>query len=198
MLPNLGQDLFPTFKERGFLIHWITAPGTSADEERRMVTRLSTELKAIPGVRSFGSHIGQAFLGEEVVGINFGENWIGIDPSADYDKTVTAVRNVVDGYPGLYHDVQTYLNERIEEVLTGAKEPVVIRIYGQDLSVLRGKANEVQSRLGEIHGIEDNHIDLQVDIPQVQVEVDLARAARYGLKPGDVRRAASTMVVGTN
>jgi CzcA family heavy metal efflux pump len=196
IVPHLGQSLFPTFRERHFLIHWITAPGTSADEERRMVTMLSTELKAIPGVRSFGSHIGQAFLGEEVVGINFGENWIGIDPNADYDKTVTAVRNVVDGYPGLYHDVQTYLNERIEEVLTGAKEPVVIRIYGQDLSVLRAKANEVQSRLGEIQGIEDNHIDLQVDIPQVQVEVDLARAARYGLKPGDVRRAASTLVAG--
>ncbi len=196
LVPHLGQSLFPTFKERHFLIHWITAPGTSADEERRMVTKLSSELRAIPGVRTFGSHIGQAFLGEEVVGINFGENWIGLDPDADYDKTVTAVRNVVDGYPGLYHDVQTYLNERIEEVLTGAKEPVVVRIYGQDLKVLRAKAAEVQSRLGEIQGIEDNHVDLQVDIPQIQVEVDLARAAKYGLKPGDVRRAASTLVAG--
>jgi CzcA family heavy metal efflux pump len=196
IVPHLGQSLFPTFKERHFLIHWITAPGTSADEERRMVTKLSSELRAIPGVRTFGSHIGQAFLGEEVVGINFGENWIGLDPDADYDKTVTAVRNVVDGYPGLYHDVQTYLNERIEEVLTGAKEPVVVRIYGQDLRVLRAKAAEVQSRLGEIQGIEDNHVDLQVDIPQIQVEVDLARAAKYGLKPGDVRRAASTLVAG--
>jgi CzcA family heavy metal efflux pump len=196
IVPHLGQSLFPQFKERNFLIHWITAPGTSAEEERRMVIRLSDELRAVPGVRSFGSHIGQAFLGEEVVGVNFGENWIGIDPDADYDKTVAAIRNVVDGYPGLYHDVQTYLNERIEEVLTGAKEPVVVRIYGQDLNVLRAKAAEVQAKIGEIAGIEDNHIDLQVDIPQIQVEVDLARAAKYGLKPGDVRRAAATLVAG--
>jgi CzcA family heavy metal efflux pump len=196
IVPLLGQSLFPQFKERNFLIHWITAPGTSAEEERRMVTQLSNELRALPAVTSFGSHIGQAFLGEEVVGVNFGENWIGIDPNADYDKTVAAIRNVVDGYPGLYHDVQTYLNERIEEVLTGAKEPVVVRIYGQDLAVLRAKAAEVQARIGEVAGIEDNHIDLQVDIPQIQVEVDLARAAKYGLKPGDVRRAAATLVAG--
>jgi CzcA family heavy metal efflux pump len=196
IVPHLGQSLFPTFKERHFLIHWVTAPGTSAAEEQRIVTRLSNELRTVPGVHTFGSHIGQAFLGEEVVGINFGENWISIDADADYDKTVAAVRNIVDGYPGLYHDVQTYLNERIEEVLTGAKEPIVIRIYGQDLNVLRTKAAEVQARLAEVPGIEDNHVDLQVDIPQIQVEVDLAKAARYGLKPGDVRRAASTLVAG--
>src|SRR5918912_2067428 len=111
-----------------------------------MILRLSRDLRAIPGVRSFGSHIGQAFLGEEVAGVNFGENWIAVDPNADYDKTVNAVRNVVDSYPGLYRDVQTYLNERIEEVLTGAKEPIVIRIYGQDQEVLRAKAAEVQSQ----------------------------------------------------
>jgi CzcA family heavy metal efflux pump len=194
--PHLGQSLFPTFREHYFLIHWITPPGTSAEEEQRIVIRLSGELRTIPGVRSFGSHIGQAFLGEEVAGVNFGENWIGVDPDADLDRTVAAVRNVIDGYPGLYADIQTYLNERIEEVLTGAKEPIVVRIYGQDLDVLRAKAAEVQARLGEIDGIEDNHVDLQVDIPQIKVEVDLARAGQYGLKPGDVRRAASTLVAG--
>jgi CzcA family heavy metal efflux pump len=196
IVPHLGQSLFPTFREHYFLIHWVTAPGTSAAEEQRIVTRLSAELRTVPGVRSFGSHIGQAFLGEEVAGVNFGENWISVDPNADPDKTMAAVRSIVDGYPGLYHDVQTYLNERIEEVLTGAKEPIVIRIYGQDLDVLRTKAAEVQARLGEIPGIEDNHVDLQIDIPQIQVEVDLARSAQYGLKPGDVRRAASTLVAG--
>lgn len=195
-VPHLGQSLFPTFREQHFLIHWVTAPGTSASEEQRIVTRLSSDLRSIPGVRSFGSHIGQAFLGEEVVGVNFGENWISVDPNADYDKTVAAVRDVVDSYPGLYRDVQTYLNERIEEVLTGAKEPIVVRIFGQDLNELRSKAAEVQSRLADIPGIEDNHVDLQVDIPQIQVEVDLARAGKYGLKPGDVRRAASTLVAG--
>jgi CzcA family heavy metal efflux pump len=194
--PQLGQSLFPTFKERSFLMHWITAPGTSAQEEQRIVTAVSRDLRSIPGVRSFGSHIGQAFLGEEIVGVNFGENWISIDPNADYDKTLRSINAVVKSYPGLYRDVQTYLNERIQEVLTGAKEPIVVRIYGQDLPTIRSKAAEVQRKLAAISGIADNRVDLQVDTPQVQVEVDLAKAAKYGLKPGDVRRAAGTLVAG--
>jgi CzcA family heavy metal efflux pump len=195
--PFLGQSLFPGFKEHDFLVHWVTNPGTSVTEEVRMVTRLSHDLQAIPGVRaSFGAHIGQALLGEEVVGVNFGEGWISIDANADYDKTLARVRAVVESYPGLYRDVQTYLNERIEEVLTGTKEPIVVRIYGQDLDVLRAKAKEIERRLATIPGIADDHVDLQVDTPQVEVKVDLAKAARYGLKPGDVRRAASTLVAG--
>jgi CzcA family heavy metal efflux pump len=196
-LPFLGQSLFPAFKEHDFLVHWVTTPGTSVAEEVRMITLLSHDLQAIPGVRpSFGAHIGQALLGEEVVGVNFGESWISIDPNVDYDKTLRSIRAVLQSYPGLYRDVQTYLNERIEEVLTGAKEPIVVRIYGQDLGVLRGKAAELEHALAGIPGIADDHIDLQVDTPQVEVKVDLAKVARYGLKPGDVRRAASTLMAG--
>ncbi len=196
VIPQLGQSLFPTFKERDFLMHWLTAPGTSIAEEVRTVERVSADLRAIPGVRTFGSHIGQAFLGEEVAGVNFGENWVSIDPDADYEDTVAAIEDVVQQYPGLYRDVQTYLNERIEEVLTGAKEPIVIRVYGPDLQTIREKAKEIQQRIADIEGIADNHVDLQVDEPQINVEVDLAKAAQYGLKPGDVRRAASTLVAG--
>ncbi len=196
VIPTLGQSLFPKFKERDFLIHWLTPPGTSVAEQVRMTERLSKDLRAIPGVRSFGSHIGQAFLGEEVAGVNFGENWLSLDPKTNYAKTLTKVEDVISSYPGVYRDALTYLNERIEEVLTGAKEPLVVRVYGQDLKVIRAKAAEVQHALAGIDGVTDAHTDLQVDEPQIEVEVDLARAAKYGLKPGDVRRAASTLVAG--
>lgn len=196
VVPQLGQSLFPSFKERDFLMHFIATPGTSAQEMERVTTNLSRDLRAIPGVRAFGNHIGQAFLGEEIAGVNFGENWVSIDPKADYTKTVEAINKVIDSYPGVYRDVLTYLNERIEEVLTGAKEPVVIRIYGEDLDVLRAKGLEIQHKLAGIHGIVDDHVDISLDQPQIQVEVDIAKAARYGLKPGDVRRAASTLVAG--
>jgi CzcA family heavy metal efflux pump len=196
VVPLLGESLFPQFKERDFLMHWITYPGTSHPEEQRIVTQGSRELRSIPGVRNFGSHIGQAFLGEEIAGVNFGENWISIDPKADYDKTVAALQQAVAGYPGVYTDVQTYLNERIKEVLTGTSEAIVVRIYGPDLEVLRDKAAEVEKVLGEIPGIVEPHADFEVDVPQMDVQVDLAAAKRYGLKPGDVRRAAATLVAG--
>jgi Cu/Ag efflux pump CusA len=165
-------------------------------EERRTTIRVGKELEAIPGVRSFASHIGQAFLGEEIAGVNFGEMWISVSDNADLDQTLARVHRVIDRYPGLYRDVLTYLNERIEEVLTGAKEPIVVRVFGDNLNVIRAKAHQIEHRLAGIPGLVDLHTDLQVNEPQIEVTVKLAKAAQYGLKPGDVRRAASTMIAG--
>jgi len=196
VMPGLGQDLLPSFKERDFLMHWVTEPSTSHPEMVRITEDASRELRAIPGVNNFGAHIGQALLADEVVGVNFTENWISIDPDADYDETVAAIQEVVDGYPGLKRDLQTYLKERIREVLTGSGEAIVVRLYGQDLDTLRSKAEEVRAALAQIDGTVEEHVDLQVDVPQVEVEVNLAAAQRYGLKPGDVRRAAGVLVSG--
>jgi CzcA family heavy metal efflux pump len=193
--PRLQESLFPGFKERDFLAHWITTPGTSSKEERRIVTRASKEMRAIPGVRGFGSHIGQAFLGEEIAGVNFGENWISVDPSADYDKTLARIHAVVDGHPGLFRNVQTYMRERIEEVLTaGTGEPVVIRIFGPDLRVLRKTADDVRRSMEKVNGLSELHTALQADVPQVDVRVRLDVARRYGVKPGDVRRASAALL----
>jgi len=194
--PQLGQSMLPDFKERDFLMHWVTKPGTSITEETRITVAASKELRAIPGVRNFGAHIGQAMLADEVVGAEFGENWISIDPSADYEKTLADVQSVVDGYPGLRRDVQTYLKERIREVLTGESEAISIRLYGQDLDVLREKAAEIEKALSQIDGVIDEHVEQLVDIPQVEVTVDLVKAQKSGIKPGDVRRAAATILAG--
>jgi CzcA family heavy metal efflux pump len=196
-IPLLGQSLFPHFKETDFLMHWITKPGTSLPEMTRMTIRASRELRAIPGVRNFGAHIGRAVAGEEIVGVNGTENWISIDPKVNYDDTVNTIQKTVDGYPGLERDVQTYLNERISEDISGSSEPIVVRIFGPELSVLRSKAAEVEKVLSEIPGVVDQYTELVEDIPHVQVKADLAKVAQYGLKPGDVRRAASTLVAGT-
>ena len=195
LVPQLGQSLLPSFKERDFLMHWVTEPSASHPKETRVTVQASKELRAIPGVRNFGAHIGQALLADEVVGINFGENWISVDPEADYDETLAAVQEVVDD-TGIYRDVQTYLKERIREVLTGASEAMVVRIYGEDLEVLPATAEDVLAEMEQVDGLVDEHIDLLVDVPQVQVGVKLAKVERLGLKPGDVRRAASTLLAG--
>jgi CzcA family heavy metal efflux pump len=194
--PLLGQSLLPDFKERDFLMHWLTQPGTSVSEEYRVSQKACEELLTIKGVRNCGSHIGQAFNADEVVGVYFGENWISIDPAVDYDTTLKSIHEVVDGYPGIVRDVQTYLKERIREVLTGASNAVVVRLYGDDLALLRSKAAEIHSLFDATEGAIDVQTALQKDIPQINIEVDLAKAQSYGLKPGDVRRAAATMVAG--
>ena len=194
--PQLGQALLPDFKERDFLMHWVTKPGTSLEEEVRVTRMSARELGAIPGVRNFGAHIGQASNADEVVGPEFGENWISIDPEADYDKTLAAVQSAVDGYPGLFRDVQTYLKERIREVLTGTDEAIVVRISGDDLDTLGDLADRVEDVISGTPGLESPQAELLTAVPQVEVEVDLAKAQRHGLKPGDVRRTAATLVAG--
>jgi CzcA family heavy metal efflux pump len=194
--PLLGQSLLPSFKERDFLMHWVTQPGTSNAEEVRVSQLACKELMTVPGVNNCGSHIGQAFAADEVVGVNFGENWISVDPSVDYDKTLASIQQIVDGYPGIHRDVQTYLKERVREVLTGTGYSIVVRVYGDDLDTLKKQADKVKTVLAGIDGALGAKVALQVNVPQVNVEVDLDAANRYGLKPGDVRRAAATLVSG--
>ncbi len=197
VIPHLGQSLLPEFKERDFLMHWLTEPGTSVTEEARITSQAYKELSTIPGVRNFGSHIGQALIMDEVYGVYFGENWISVDPKVDYDKTRDAIQAAVDGYPGVQRDVQTYLKERIREVLTGSPTAITVRIFGEDLPLLRAKADEVKRSLENIPGVVDLKVETQKEIPQIDVKVDLAAAERYGVKPGDVRRTAAAMVSGT-
>jgi CzcA family heavy metal efflux pump len=195
--PFLGEEFLPEFKETDFLMHWVGKPGTSLDEMTRITIRASREMRQIPGVRNFGSHIGRAEVADEVVGPNFAELWISIDPEVDYDATVHKVQSVVDGYPGLTRDLLTYLKERIKEVLTGASASVVVRVYGPELDALRSKAGEVKSTIEGIEGVANLKVEQQVLVPQIEARLKPDAAQRFGLTPGDVRRAAVTLVKGT-
>jgi CzcA family heavy metal efflux pump len=192
--PFLGESLIPRFKERDFLSHIITKPGTSLPEERRIVTKEQRALASLPGVDHVGTHIGQAFLADEVAGVNFGENWVAMNKSADYEKTKAAIDGTVADYPGVFANVETYLNERIDEVLAGSSEPIDVRIFGSNLDLIRRKADEVRDAVAKVDGVDTAFVEFQEGVPQLVVKVDLAKAQRYGLKPGDVRRAAATLV----
>ena len=196
LLPQLGQSLVPSFKERDLLIQWDGAPGTSRPEMSRITAQASNELRSIPGVRSVGAHVGRAVMSDEVANVNSSDIWVNIDRGADYDATVAAVREVVAGYPGLRLDVRTYLDERMGEALSGSDRAMTVRIYGPDLEILRKKAEEVRQLLSGISGVVDPRVEPQVQEPQVEVQVDLAAAQRYGIKPGDVRRAAAALLSG--
>ena len=197
IIPLLGEEFLPKFKEYDFLMHFVEKPGTSVEAMDRITIRASKELRAIPGVRNFGAHIGRAEVADEVVGSNFTELWISVNPEVDYDATVAKIQEAVEGYPGLYRDVLTYLRERIKEVLTGTAATVVLRIYGPDLVILQQKAKEIAGAIAEIDGIADLHVQPLTMIPQVEIKFRPEAAAQFGLAPGDVRRAATTLIKGT-
>ena len=140
-VPYLGEEFLPNFQEYDFLMHWVEKPGTSIEAMDRITVRASKELRAVEGVRNFGSHIGRAEVADEVVGPNFTELWISLDRDVEYQSKVAEIQEVVDGYPGLYRDLLTYLRERIKEVLTGASASIVVRIYGDDIEKLREHAS---------------------------------------------------------
>ena len=196
-VPFLGEEFLPSFREYDFLMHWVEKPGTSIEAMRRITERASRELMAVPGVRNFGAHIGRAEVADEVVGPNFTELWISLDPSVDYESTVTKIQSIVDGYPGLYRDLLTYLRERIKEVLTGASATIVVRVYGPDLEVLQKQAQAVRNEMRKVDGVADLTVQAQVLVPKVEVRFDPERGGAFGLTPGEVRRAAATLVQGT-
>ena len=194
--PLLTKSLLPSFREREVVVDWSTLPGTSHAETHRITSRVSDELRSLPGVRSVGAHVGRAVAGDQIVGINSSQIWVGIDPKADYDKTVAAIRETIEGYPGVQRGMHTYLRNKISEVLTGESKAVVVRLYGQTREVLRQKAEEVRQALSGVSGIVDLRVEDQMEVPQVRIQVDLEKAGNHKVKPGDVRRSAATVFSG--
>jgi len=199
LLAGVGYATFkdqflPDFRETDFLMHFVEKPGTSIEAMDRITIRASKELRSIPGVRNFGAHIGRAEQADEVVGPNFTELWISLDENADYDASVKRIKEVVEGYPGLYRDVLTYLRERIKEVLTGAGATIVVRIYGPDQAELRAAGARVRDAIGGIQGVSDLKLESQVLVPQIRIRPRAGELARLGLTAGEVRRQAQVLV----
>lgn len=194
---GLGEEFLPEFKERDFLMHWVEKTGTSLEAMTRITQRASVELRGVEGVKHFGSHIGRAEFGDEVVGANFTELWISLDRGVDYETSVQRINGIVEGYPGLYRDVQTYLRERVKEVLTGAGASIVVRIFGSDLEGLRAQAEAASAVMREIPGVTGLKVEQQNPVPHLRIDLRPAEMAAAGVSSGAVRRAVSTYVQGT-
>jgi CzcA family heavy metal efflux pump len=213
MLPLLGTSLIPSFKDRDLMVRLDGEPGTSNSRMTRIATNLSRELRAIPGVDNVGAHVGRAVTGDQVVDVNSSELWVSIDSSADYDATVASIDDVVDRTRGVDREVVSYSAQKISDVgglgsadkgvsgndlnvLTGSDDPLVVRVYGQDPATLRREARKVHRIVSQVNGVANPHLELPVTQPTIEIETDLDRAQRFGVKPGDVRRAAATLVQG--
>ena len=189
-------EFLPAFQERDVLIRVAAAPGTSQPEMERIVARATAELRTVPGVRSVGAHVGRAVNADEVVAVNAGEVWLGVEPSGSYGATLDAVEEVLAGYPGIEHALDTYTADRIGVVTRRTDADLVVRVYGVDLGVLGDKAQEIGLAVEGIDGVADVSIQEPTLEPTIQVEVDLAKANEFGLRPGDIRRESAALLSG--
>jgi Cu/Ag efflux pump CusA len=195
---NQGQSLVPPLRDTNLLVQFNGAPGTSLTEMDRITARAGAELRTIPGVRGVGAQIGRAVLADQVVGTESSQLWVTLKGSADYGRTVSAIRSAVDGYPGIDHAVLTYPAERINEVLHKKAHDLTVRVYGPDFATLRTKATEVRDAMSKVDGVSGARVQLPEQEPTYQVAVDLAKAEKAAIKPGDVRRAAAALISGLN
>ena len=196
MLPLLVGSPLPSVRDGSVLIDLRAVPGTSLPEMDRITDRVGAELASLPGVADVGVQVGRAISSDQVVGVDAAQLWVRLDPDADADDALASVRGVVEGYTGLTHTIQTYADERIATVLRDADAPVVVRVYGQDAETLQAAADRVREAIASVPGVVDPRVELQPREPTIDVQVDLKKAERVGIVPGDVRRAAATLMSG--
>ena len=171
-----GSRLFPTFKERDFLIHFLAAPGTSTAGEARMIKR-QKDLRAIPGVRTSAPTSARRSSARRSPASTSARTG---SASTTTPTTTRPSRDpeVVDSYPGVYRDVLTYLNERIEEVLTGRRSRSSSGSTARTWPSYGQGATSCSTSSPASRASSTTTSTLQVDQPQIQVEVDLAKAAQ--------------------
>lgn len=198
VLPQLGsaQSLVPTPQDRDLLVHWQSPPGTSLAEMSRLTTAASRQLRAVPGVQDVGAHVGRALTADQVVDVNSAEIWVRLTGTADYRATTDAVRRVATGYPGVRGDVATYQTDQVNAAAADPIGPLTVRVYGTDLNQLRTTADQVRRLVSTVPGVADPTVRTLTQEPTLEVKVNLDAAQRYGIKPGDVRRAAATYFSG--
>jgi CzcA family heavy metal efflux pump len=195
-LPFLDSSLRPSLKERDVLIQLEAAPGTSLTKMNELTTQIVRELDPLSGISNVGADVGRATMSDQVVNVNSGEIWVKLDPSTDYGATVAQIEDVVDDHRELSSDLLTYSEGRVTEVLEQDDSEIVVRVYGENSDVTRSKAEEVEGLISDVDGIEDPRVELATEEPTLEVEVDLERANALGVNPGDVRRAATTLLSG--
>jgi Cu/Ag efflux pump CusA len=211
-LPLLDSSLVPTFKDRDLIVKLDAKPGTSQPVMTRIATAATRAVTAIPGVKDAGAHIGRAVTGDQIVDVNSSELWVNIDEGADYDETIASVKRAVDGVKGAHHEVVTYTAQKIRDVgglngapagkdgalneLTGTRKPLVVRLFGEDLAVLRTTAQDIKELVSGVPGVVNPTIEQGTVEPTIEVATKVDAARRYGIKPGDVRRTEAVLLQG--
>ncbi len=191
------NQMLPSFREPYLTIKMEGASGTSYTEMSRILTLMGSELRSLSGVKNVGAHVGRAEFGDQVVNANSGELWVTLDPKADHDETVATVQTVVDGYTGMVREVRTYTQQTLSQPQNvNPSDDFTVRIFGEEMNVMRVEADKLEKVLAGISGVANVRQILPADEPTLEIKVDLTTAQTHGVKPGDVRRYAATLISG--
>ena len=179
------------------MIVQVEAPhGTSLPRMRAIAGQAVDEIGSLEGIDDVTAQIGRAAISDQVVDVNQAEIWVKLGPDAEYDAAVDSIEDAMSDYTDVATEVVTYSDQRVTDLLQQPGDDIAVRLYGTDADVLDAKADEVAQAMGDVDGVRDVAVGTAPQEPTVEVQVDLDRAEALGIKPGDVRRAAASMLGG--
>jgi len=191
MIPFMGSSFLPEFHEGNFILAVSSLPGTSLPESMRLGYRITQMLRKYPEVVSVAQRAGRAELDEDAMPPNFMELDIQLRyGKRDPEELVHAIREDLEKIPGVAVNLGQFIAHRLDEVLSGIRAQIAIKIYGTDLDQLLSKGQQVEQILGGIKGVRDLQLEQQIRVPEVRIKVNRDRAARLGLNSGDVLETA--------
>ncbi|MEO6472141.1 MAG: efflux RND transporter permease subunit [Aeromicrobium sp.] len=212
-MPLVNNSFVPTVQDRDVLVRLQAPTGTSNTRMTAIATELSKKLRGIDGVGNVGAAVGRAITGDRIVDVNSGEMIVSMESDADYDETMAAIQKTSNSVKGADTEVTTYSDQRIRDVggvtrgenlargggldvMTGVARNITVRVYGQNLDVLKKEAARIQKVVAGVDGVATPTVEEPEEQATIEIEVDLEKALKYGLKPGDVRRSEAVMLQG--
>jgi len=197
-LASLERDFLPPFNEGVAQLNVVLPPGTSLKKSNEIAQTVIERLMDVEGVEAFSRRTGRAELDEHAEGVNITEIIISFDPESDRGREVVLddIRFAMEGIPGIVTTVEQPLAHLISHMISGVKAQVGIKIYGDDLNILRRKAQEMAAKMRDVDGVTDLLVEPQVEIPQLRIELDRDKLQLYGLTPVYVNEYVSTAMNG--
>jgi len=194
ILPLLGGRFLPELREGHYIIHTASVPGTSIEESLRIGGLLEKRVAEIDGVRSTSQWAGRAERGADTFGTHYSEYEIDLEPmdGPEQQEVLDEIREVLELFPGINSEVNTFLTERIDETISGYTSPVVVNIYGKNLLQLDLKAQEVARVMKDIDGATDVQLRAPPGEPQLEIRLKLEQLAYWGLTPVQVMETVKT------
>ena len=200
--PFLGTEFIPTLDEGTLLIRATMAPSIALTESTETVRRLEEQLLTFPEVTEVVSRIGRGEVGAHADPVNNSEIFVGLRPrrewttAGDREALVEAMSDRVGRVPGVQLNFTQPIAAAVDELLTGIKAQIAVKIQGDDLDVLREKAGEVAAVLTGVEGASEVQVDQVSGQPQLRVRLDRHALSRYGIPVERAQRVVRTAIGG--
>lgn len=187
LIPFMGKDFLPKFNEGTATISALAKPGISLEESNHNGTLIEKILMSVPEIKSVSRRTGRAELDEHAEGVHSSE--IDVDFKGEgrpREIVLEEIRSKLKQVPGIFFNVGQPISHRMDHLLSGVRAQIAIKIFGNDLNVLRGKATEVFKILEGTNGLVDLQVEQQVLIPQVKIQLLREDAGKYGIILGEM------------